>query len=347
MWMRRAVSIPLLLLGAALLSTAPSMAQATTRQERALARSWRSIGADSAAVDRLLQATIRTGGRVLFDAVLAAARDERRPPLVRVYALAALTAYARSSTGIRAHAFLVAARDAEIGCETSLAWAPGDTLRTCVRSGGGHGPPAAAPPPAALAVDSVRKESLVAAARELARGRGAVAGAADLLLWMTSGGLRPAIVTVGGCPAGERPVLAQGDTAAWDRGRVYSLAEVTQAPTLYNACRVSLRVGRYYPPLARDAGEGGMAVLKVVVDPGGDVRDAVVERAEPRPEFGAAALAAVGSMRFTPARRGGARVSVLVSIPIHFAVSGGSGYPRVARPLIGGVEPYLRASTAR
>ena len=332
MSIRRAVPI-LLLLAAALAPATPADAQAAaSRQERALARQWATIHADTAAVDRLFQATVRTGGPVLFDAVLAAARDERRPPLVRVYALAALTAYARPLSEVRARAFLVAARDAEIGCETSLAWAPGDTLRTCVRSGGGHGPPAVAPPPAALAVDSVRKESLVAAARELARGRGAVAGAADLLLWMTSGGLRPAIVTVGGCPAGERPVLAEGDTAAWDRGRVYSLAEVTQAPTLYNACRVSLWVGRYYPPLARDAGEGGMAVLKVVVDPGGDVRDAVVERAEPRPEFGAAALAAVGYMRFIPARLGGARVSVLVSIPIHFAVSGGGGYPRVAGP---------------
>jgi TonB family protein len=328
MSIRRAMPVLLLLLAAALASTPAAAQAAASRQERALARQWATVRADSAAVDRLFQATVHAGGPVLFDAVLAAARDERRPPLVRVYALAALTAYARSSAGIRASAFLVAARDAEIGCVTSLAWAPGDTLRTCARFRVRHSPPAVAPSPVALAVDSARKESLVAAASELARGRGAVAGAADLLLWVASGGLWPASL----CPR-ERPLLAAGDTAARERDRVYSVAEVTQAPTLHNACSVSLRVVRHYPPLARDAGEGGMAVLSVVVDPGGDVREAVVERAGPRPEFGAAALAAVGYMRFIPARRDGARVSVRVSIPIHFAVSGGGGYPRVARPL--------------
>src|SRR3954467_14732476 len=125
MSIRSVVPVALMLLAAALSSASPAASQpAATRQERALARQWATIHADSAAVDRLFQATARTGGPVLFDAVLDAARDAARPRLVRVYALAALYAYARPPWWDSARSFLWAARDAGVVCEPSRAWAP-------------------------------------------------------------------------------------------------------------------------------------------------------------------------------------------------------------------------------
>jgi TonB family protein len=141
---------------------------------------------------------------------------------------------------------------------------------------------------------------------------------------------RLSFLPAAGCPADARPLLAPGDTAALDRERVYAVAEVTRAPVLTNACHMSRQLARNYPPLARDAGEEGTVVLSLVVDPGGDVRDATVERAAGRPEFGDAALRVVGRMRFIPARLGAARVAVRVSVPVRFALA--SEYPRVADP---------------
>ena len=174
-------------------------------------------------------------------------------------------------------------------------------------------------------------EAIVAVAREIARGgRSPVAGAADLLLseLRRSGPVRYAAIAP--CPPILRMPPPPGDTAALDRGRVYPLAETTQAPALENACTVSRLLARNYPPLARDAGEEGTVVLSLVVAPGGEVREAAVERRAPRPEFEAAALRVVSRMRFTPARHGAAPVATRVSVPIRFAL--GSEYPRIDNP---------------
>ena len=331
MSIRSVVLVALMLLATVPLSASPAAAQAS-RQERALARRWAAVHADSAAVDRLFQATVRTGGPVLFDAVLRAARDPARPRLVQVYALAALYAYARPLWWDSACSFLWAAREAGIVCEPSRTWARGDTLRACARSITISEPPRVRLAPApALAADSARTDAIVAAARAIARGgRSPVAGAADMLLWKLNVSQHSYLRTAASCPGSARPLPAPGDTAALDREHVYPVAEVTQAPTLTNPCHVAMQLSRSYPPLLRDAGEEGTVVLSLVIDPGGDVRDASVERVAGRPELGAAALRAVGWMRFTPARLGSARVPVRISIPVRFAF--GSEYPRVAGP---------------
>jgi TonB family protein len=333
MSIRSVVPVALMLLAAALPSPSPAAAQdAGSRQERALARRWATIRADSAAVDGLFQATVRVGGPVLFDAVLRAARDPGRAQLVRVHALAALYAYAVPGHADGAHTFLWAARDAAIGCQASLAWAQGDTLRACVRSFPLSEPPVGRrAPPDALTADSARVNAIVAAARAIARGgRSPLAGAADLLLWRLNDSRPRYLRTVAACPRNARPPLPPGDTAALDRERVYPVAEVTQAPTLANACYVARQLTRNYPPLARDAGEEGTVVLSLVLEPTGDVREATVERAAGRPEFGAAAVRVTAWMQFTPARLGTARVPVRISVPVRFGFGG--EYPRVADP---------------
>ncbi|MFL5385428.1 MAG: energy transducer TonB [Longimicrobiaceae bacterium] len=330
MWMRRAIPVMLLLL-APLLSATPGRAQRATSQERALARSWRTAGADSVALDRLFQATLRTGGPELFDAVLAAARDPERPPLVRVYALAALFAYARPEYRAKSsRVFLWAARDVGIACEPLPAWAPGDTLRACARTGSSWEIPPVRPgdraPPAALSADSARVEAIVAVAREIARGgRSAVAGAADMLL--AGLGRFSNVRSVPACPSSFPALPPLSDTRSFHQERA---RPAMQAPTLVNACTISLQLARNYPPLARDNGEEGTVVLSLLVGPGGEVREASVERGAPRPDFDAAALRVVSRMRFTPARRGSTPVAARVSLPIRFMFA--SAYPRVPYP---------------
>jgi TonB family protein len=333
MSIRSVVPLSLMLLAAALSSASPAAAQApASRQERALARQWATVRADSAAVDRLFQATVRTGGPVLFGAVLDAARDAGRPGLVRVYALAALYAYARPLWWDSARSFLWAARDAGIVCEPSRAWAPGDTLHACARTFTISEPPrvrfAAGP---ALAADSARVDTIVAAARAIARGgRSPVAGAADMLLSKLNVPRSPRLASTAACPGASATALAPGDTIVVDRVRVYEVAEVTSPPTLQNGCTIARLFSRNYPPLARDAREEGTLVLSLVVEPDGNVRTASVERAAPRPDFEEAALRVAERFRFTPARLGAARVAVRVSVPVRFAF--GSEYPRVPDP---------------
>lgn len=327
----RSPALRVLLFAALLIAAAGSTVQAqrASRRESSLARGWAAAGSDSAAVDRLYQATVRTGGPELFGAVLAAARDPHRPTVVRVYALSALQAYAIPDRGSHPSEFFWAARDAGIRCETSRAWAPGDTLLACMR-----GITIidyallTTPPPAALTVDPARRDSIVAVARAIARGgRSPVAGAGDLLLWLLN---VPRPVTrarpVDDCPeAGGVVFLARGAAE-----RVYRLEEVSQPPVLENACRVARLVTRNYPPLARDAGEKGTVVLSLVVDSHGMARDAAVEPGPLRPEFGEAVMRVVGQMRFAPARVGGAPVAVRISMPIRFGF--GSEFPRVSNP---------------
>jgi len=339
MKIRRFVPVPLLLAAVALAFAAPASAQPAAG-EREVARRWRAAGADSVALERLFEATLRTGGPELFDAVLAAARDPGRPPLVRVYALAALFAYARPEYGFKSRAILGAAHDAVIVCEPNLAWAPGDTLRACARTGSSWELPVRRPgafvPPAALSVDSARVEAIVAVAREIARGgRSAVAGAADLLLSglgrysSPRAAMAAAAAAAVACPEIGPLPLPPGHTAAVDP-RVYPRVETTRGPTLANACTISRLLARGYPPLARDAGVEGTVVLSLLVDPQGMVREASVERDGPRPEFGVAALRVVSRMRFIPVRHGTAPVAARISLPIRFAFA--SEYPRVAIP---------------
>lgn len=306
----------------------PAAAQGSSRREQALARRWATVREDSAAVDSLFQATVHMGGPVLFRAALSAAGDPGRPSLVRIYALAALQVYAFPRTHDHAGDFLRAARDAEVMCEPSLAWVPGDTLRACGRSAIRVGRTGGADPPAALSADSARKDSIVVVSRGIVRGgRSAVAGAADLLLWhLTAAPPPPRRAPT--CP--ERPRVAPVPGAGSGGDRVYGSWEVDQPPELANACDVARQMGRNYPPLLRDLGEEGTLVLSLVVDAHGLVRDIAVEHAPSRPEFAHAALRVVERMRFTPARAGGAPVAVRISLPIRFALA--LGYPRVSDP---------------
>jgi protein TonB len=77
---------------------------------------------------------------------------------------------------------------------------------------------------------------------------------------------------------------------------------------------------REYPPLLRDAGVEGQAVIDFLVDEQGIPRDVRVERAT-HEGFGQAGIAVIQQARFNPARAGSTAVSKRIQIPIGFKLS--------------------------
>jgi protein TonB len=75
-----------------------------------------------------------------------------------------------------------------------------------------------------------------------------------------------------------------------------------------------------YPFALRRQGISGYAVIAFIVDAEGDVREVRVIQAT-HEEFGAAAVACVSQWKFQPGVRGGRKVNVRLSVPIHFDLS--------------------------
>ena len=95
---------------------------------------------------------------------------------------------------------------------------------------------------------------------------------------------------------------------------------VEERPTLMREGLAST-LERYYPAVMRDSRTNGRAVVELIVDENGRVREnsaRVVETTHP--SFGDAALRAVQRFRFRPARMGGVAVPVRVTIPINWQV---------------------------
>jgi len=92
----------------------------------------------------------------------------------------------------------------------------------------------------------------------------------------------------------------------------------TSMPTLLNAAAVRRELAAEYPPMLRAAGVTGTAVLRFRVDESGAATDAEVVSAS-HPAFAEAALRVLQHTRWTPARGGGARVTV----PFAFQLSRG------------------------
>lgn len=76
-----------------------------------------------------------------------------------------------------------------------------------------------------------------------------------------------------------------------------------------------------YPAELRQAGVSGLVFIKCLVDPQGNVAEAVVEKSSDE-KFNAAALDAVKKWKFKPGQKDGAPVAMKVTIPIRFAVEG-------------------------
>ena len=77
-----------------------------------------------------------------------------------------------------------------------------------------------------------------------------------------------------------------------------------------------------YPETARRAGVEGVSVLRFVVLADGRVGDVLVERSAGREDLDRAAITAVSTWRFEPARRGSEAVPVWVTLPVRFELRG-------------------------
>jgi protein TonB len=84
-----------------------------------------------------------------------------------------------------------------------------------------------------------------------------------------------------------------------------------------------------YPRALRQQSISGYAVIGFIVDTEGDVRDVRVIQAT-HEEFGAAAVACVSEWKFQPGVRGGRKVNVRLSVPIHFDLSKAAAQPSAA-----------------
>jgi periplasmic protein TonB len=100
--------------------------------------------------------------------------------------------------------------------------------------------------------------------------------------------------------------------------RILNLSDLDQAPVaIYKARPI-------YPGGMRTAGISGEALIDFVVDPSGNVRNAVVAHSS-QPEFEESACSAVGKWRFRPGRKGGRAVFVHMQVPIVFSLSEDGG----------------------
>ena len=93
---------------------------------------------------------------------------------------------------------------------------------------------------------------------------------------------------------------------------------MTVRPTLKNASEITQLLMKYYPPLLRDAGIGGTALVWFFIDETGHVLRTMVHRSSGYEAFDDAALQVADQMDFTPAYNRDQRVKVWVSIPITF-----------------------------
>lgn len=82
------------------------------------------------------------------------------------------------------------------------------------------------------------------------------------------------------------------------------------------------RIAPRYPPTLRAAGIEGRVIIRFVVDTSGRAEEASIRILDSsHPQFTDAARAALGRMRFDPARVGGDKVRQLVDLPFTFALT--------------------------
>jgi TonB family protein len=94
----------------------------------------------------------------------------------------------------------------------------------------------------------------------------------------------------------------------------------TTQPRLINATDVERAIAQTYPPLLRDAGIGGKAVVWFFVDETGKPMKLQIKETSGYDALDAAALKAAEAVRFAPAENQGRTVPVWISIPIVYAI---------------------------
>lgn len=120
--------------------------------------------------------------------------------------------------------------------------------------------------------------------------------------------------------AAKDPPKGDDDASKASSGPV-DVAVVEERPKLQNGDEVQRLLQRFYPPLLRDAGVTGQAVLQFVIDTDGRVESSTVEVVSAtNPEFGDASIKAAERFRFRPAKIAGRNVRVSITMPISWTL---------------------------
>ncbi|MGH7444422.1 MAG: TonB family protein [Longimicrobiales bacterium] len=108
----------------------------------------------------------------------------------------------------------------------------------------------------------------------------------------------------------------------------------TIAPELTNREEVSTALEANYPPLLREAGIGGSAIVWLLINENGDVQRSIIKNATGHDALDQAALHVANTMEFTPAMNRDQQVAVWVALPIRFTAAKGEaqGEVRMRRP---------------
>lgn len=122
----------------------------------------------------------------------------------------------------------------------------------------------------------------------------------------------------------ERAARMDREVTAADRSdaelmQAATFTPFTTRPELRNREQVSQALERNYPPLLRDAGIGGEALVWFFIDRSGTVARASINRSAGYPALDSAALQVARTMEFTAAENRGEPVPVWVAIPIVFS----------------------------
>lgn len=99
-----------------------------------------------------------------------------------------------------------------------------------------------------------------------------------------------------------------------------SFTPYTVAPELRNVTDVQRALSRSYPPLLRDAGIGGTALLWFLIDENGVVIRTQVKESSGYTALDNAASEVATVMQFSPAINRDRRVAVWVALPIVFTI---------------------------
>lgn len=98
----------------------------------------------------------------------------------------------------------------------------------------------------------------------------------------------------------------------------FPIAAPETKPDLANRSEVARWIARNAPARLQQEGVGGAVSVLVLVGADGVVQNAALLARGPDPSYDEVALAALGVMRFHPARAGGCAVPFLNTLPITF-----------------------------
>jgi TonB family protein len=123
---------------------------------------------------------------------------------------------------------------------------------------------------------------------------------------------------------------------------------MTIRPELVNVQEVERALERNYPPLLRDAGIGGTAIVWFFIDEQGRVLKAQLNRSSGHQALDEAALKVASVMVFSPAKNRSETVRVWVQLPIRFvSTAAAAGATRTQAPSAVDTPPRPRRVAAR